>query len=73
MSSLEEAIRERAYQLWIADGQPEGRAEIHWLNAQREILAWSVESAAQAAAAAEPAVVTPAKKARSRKRKARAA
>jgi hypothetical protein len=31
MPNLEEAIRERAYHLWIADGQPEGRAEIYWL------------------------------------------
>jgi len=73
MSNLEEAIRERAYQLWIADGQPHGRAEIHWLNAQREILTKSVESPAGTAAAVEPAVMKPAKKARSRKSKVRAA
>ena len=52
MSILEEAIRERAYQLWIADGQPEGKADIHWLNAQREILATSVEGLGGTAAAA---------------------
>jgi hypothetical protein len=46
MPNLEETIRERAYHLWIADGQPEGKAEIYWLNAQREILATSVESSA---------------------------
>jgi DUF2934 family protein len=39
MSNLEAAIHERAYHLWIADGQPEGKADIHWLNAQREIIA----------------------------------
>jgi hypothetical protein len=33
MPNLEEAIRERAYHLWIADGQPEGQADIYWLNA----------------------------------------
>jgi hypothetical protein len=54
MSNLEEAIRERAYHLWIADGQPEGKADIHWLNAQREILTTSVESLASAAAATKP-------------------
>jgi hypothetical protein len=54
MSNLEEAIRERAYHLWIADGQPEGKADIHWLNAQREILATSVESLASTAAATKP-------------------
>ncbi len=52
MPNLEEAIRERAYQLWIADGRPEGRADIYWLNAQREILTTSVEGSAREAAAA---------------------
>jgi hypothetical protein len=46
MPNLEEAIRERAYHLWIADGQPDGKADIYWLNAQREILTTSVESSA---------------------------
>ena len=50
MPNLEEAIRERAYQLWLDDGRPEGQAEIYWLNAQREILAASVESPARNAA-----------------------
>jgi Protein of unknown function (DUF2934) len=52
MPNLEEAIRERAYHLWIADGQPEGQADIYWLNAQREILTTSVESSGSNAAAA---------------------
>ena len=43
MTNLEEAIRERAYHLWTADGQPEGKAEVHWLKAQREILTTSME------------------------------
>jgi len=38
MSILEQAIRERAYHLWIADGRPEDKADIYWLNAQHEIL-----------------------------------
>jgi Protein of unknown function (DUF2934) len=42
--NLEEAIRERAYHLWVADGQPEGQADIYWHKAQREILTTSVES-----------------------------
>jgi hypothetical protein len=62
MPNLEEAIRERAYQLWIADGQPDGKADIYWLNAQRELLATSVESSAGDAAAA--VVTKPARKAR---------
>ena len=54
MPNLEEAIRERAYHLWIAGGQPEGQADIYWLNAQREILTTSVESSGSEAAAAAP-------------------
>jgi hypothetical protein len=64
MPNLEEEIRERAYHLWITDGQPEGKADIHWLNAQREILATS-------AAAIKPAARSRA--ARSGKSKTRAA
>src|SRR5258705_13852006 len=54
MPNLEEAIRERAYHLWIADGQPEGQADIYWLYAQREILTTAVESSGSNAAAAAP-------------------
>ena len=42
MPNLEEAIRERAYHLCIADGQPDGQADIYWLNAQRELLTTAV-------------------------------
>jgi Protein of unknown function (DUF2934) len=42
MPNLEEAIRERAYLLWVEDGRPEGKADIYWLTAQREILAASM-------------------------------
>jgi Protein of unknown function (DUF2934) len=54
MPNLEEAIRERAYHLWIADGQPEGQADMYWLNAQREILTTSVEGLGSNAPAAAP-------------------
>jgi hypothetical protein len=64
MPNLEEAIRERAYHLWIADGQPEGKADIYWLNAQHEILTTSVESLAGTAAAADTVAAKPAKRAR---------
>ena len=77
MTNLEEAIRERAYHLWTADGQPEGNAEMHWLKAQREILSTSLEGS-NGTHAADSASVTarPAKEAkvaRSGKRKVRAA
>ena len=39
MQDLEQAIRERAYHLWIFDGCREGKADDYWLSAQREVLA----------------------------------
>ena len=33
---LQEAIERRAYELWQAEGFPEGRALDHWLQAERE-------------------------------------
>jgi hypothetical protein len=50
MPNMEEAIRERAYHLWIADGQPEGNADVYWLSAQREILTTSLEGSNKTAA-----------------------
>jgi hypothetical protein len=38
MQDLEQTIRERAYQLWIDGGREDGKAEAHWLVAQREVL-----------------------------------
>ena len=77
MPNLEEAIRERAYHLWTADGQPEGQADSYWLNAQREVLTASVQSSAGTDAAPTDTVATkPAKKpriARVRKSKTQAA
>jgi Protein of unknown function (DUF2934) len=64
MPNLEEAIRERAYHLWIADGQPDGKADIYWLNAQHEILTTSVESLASTATAVDTVATKPAKRAR---------
>ncbi|MBR0829387.1 DUF2934 domain-containing protein [Bradyrhizobium manausense] len=65
MPNLEEAIRERAYHLWVADGQPDGKAEVHWMHAQYEILATLVASPA----VADFAVTKPAKKRGPRKSK----
>jgi hypothetical protein len=42
MQDLEQAIRERAYQLWSESGCREGYAESHWLAAQRDILGASL-------------------------------
>jgi hypothetical protein len=64
MPNLEEAIRERAYHLWIADGQPEGKADIYWLNAQYEILTTTVESLPNTAAAADAVATKPTNRAK---------
>jgi Protein of unknown function (DUF2934) len=78
--NLEEAIRKRAYHLWIADGQPEGKADDYWLSAQREILTTSLEGSSETPATAHmdwvSATAKPVKKAkvaRSGKSKSRAA
>ena len=81
MPNLEEAIRERAYHLWIADGQPEGKADVYWLSAQREILTTSLEGSRETEAAtahldsasATTKLVKKARVARSGKGKSRAA
>jgi hypothetical protein len=73
MPILEETIRERAYQLWIADGRPEGKAEIYWLTAQHEILAASVDRAAAAVETVATKPLRRARAARSDKAKTRAA
>jgi hypothetical protein len=39
--SLENRIRERAYEIWTAHGCVHGQAAQHWLAAEREILAAS--------------------------------
>jgi len=49
---LSEQIRERAYEIWIASGHRDGKADQHWLAAEQEILS-SLRSAAVAKAAAK--------------------
>ena len=33
----EERIRDRAYRIWLDEGQPEGKYLEHWLRAKREV------------------------------------
>jgi hypothetical protein len=76
MPNLEGTIRERAYRLWIADGQPEGQADVYWLNAQREILTTSLEGSSTThmdLVSATPQPVKKLKVTRSEKSKTRAA
>jgi Protein of unknown function (DUF2934) len=44
MQNLDEAIRERAYHLWVAAGQPDGNPDAYWLDAQRELLLQQMSS-----------------------------
>ena len=53
MQDVEQAIRERAYDLWIREGRQDGSAEAHWLTAQREILACTLENLGSVSATAK--------------------
>ena len=67
MQDLEQAIRERAYQLWSESGYQEGHAEGHWLAAQREVLGTLLGELGRVAvvdAAAKPKAKAPRKKRR---------
>jgi DUF2934 family protein len=71
MEHPDETIRERAYQLWIADGRPDGNSDAYWLNAQREMLLQSIGRAgaeAPVSATAEPGEKPKVKRPRKRKR-----
>jgi hypothetical protein len=46
MQDLEQAIRERAYHLWV-EGRRDGDADTHWLLAQREVLSASLSTFAR--------------------------
>jgi hypothetical protein len=69
MQNVEQEIRERAYQLWIEGGRPDGNADSHWLAAQREVLAASLSTIARVSEVERPK----AGKVRNPKRKHRAA
>jgi hypothetical protein len=34
----EDEIRQRAYELWLAAGEPEGRADSFWYEAEKELI-----------------------------------
>jgi hypothetical protein len=36
-SDRETRIRQRAYELWLDEGSPEGKQDDHWAQAEREI------------------------------------
>jgi Protein of unknown function (DUF2934) len=78
MQDLEQAIRERAYHLWVADGCRHGNADAYWIAAQREVLASSLGGFARVTVSDESPTSTKtakkqATKAASAKKKRRAA
>jgi hypothetical protein len=34
---VQERIQRRAYELWESEGRPEGRAQVHWRQAELEV------------------------------------
>lgn len=40
---IDERVRERAYQLWEAEGKPEGHDFEHWMRAREEIEPFAKE------------------------------
>ena len=54
--SLEQQIRERAYEIWNAAGREDGRADEYWLCAERELLATPRTQPAAAKLAGRPKV-----------------
>lgn len=37
MDDRESAVRQRAHAIWLAEGEPQGRDEAHWQQAEREL------------------------------------
>jgi Protein of unknown function (DUF2934) len=56
--ALEQRIRERAYEIWNATGREDGRADEHWLSAEREFLASARRQPIAAKLADSPKVMT---------------
>lgn len=52
MTDREHQIRERAYNIWEAEGYPHGRAEDHWHRAAREVAETGADAAPAEAGAA---------------------
>jgi len=56
--ALEQRVRERAYEIWDATGREDGRADEHWLSAERELLASVRRQPIAAKLADSPKVMT---------------
>ena len=72
MPNLEQAIRERAYHLWLADGCRDGAADAYWLSAQRELLSASLPASDAGTSLADSKAVIAKKKAPAKAKAAKA-
>jgi hypothetical protein len=70
MQDVDQAIRERAYHLWIESGCENGNADAHWLVAQREILSASLGGYGRVLSSEAPETDKPKKAKAPRKRRA---
>lgn len=59
-STFEQQVRERAYELWLHDRCIHGRADHHWFQAVRDILAGMENISADAPRAAQKRKRSPA-------------
>ncbi|WP_298090295.1 DUF2934 domain-containing protein [uncultured Sphingomonas sp.] len=57
MAEREKKVRDRAYALWQAEGEPHGRDQHHWSQAELELGADDADAAAEPADS--PAADTP--------------
>jgi DUF2934 family protein len=59
-TAIEDRIRNRAYELWEAEGRPEGREVDHWLRAAQEVSGEVAgESSAETSAVGTPVARRP--------------
>jgi DUF2934 family protein len=58
-SDREKRVRERAYQIWQREGEPHGRADEHWAQAEAEIELEHELAADRAAAGQKPTTEAP--------------
>lgn len=54
----DDATRQRAYEIWLDEGQPDGKHEEHWLRAEKDLAA-AHDSGAEASTKAGKAPGTP--------------
>lgn len=55
---MEDQIKRRAYELWDADGRPDGRDQDYWFKAMAELAARALAATAQAVKPRKRAVRT---------------